>query len=37
MALRRHDVSFEVLSREVLDGFAGLAASQVGDAMNASR
>lgn len=34
MALRRHEVTFETLSREVLDGFAGLAASQVGDAMN---
>jgi regulator of RNase E activity RraA len=34
MALRRHEVTFEILSRENLDGFAGLAAAQVGDAMN---
>jgi regulator of RNase E activity RraA len=34
MALRRHEVTFETLSREILDGFAGLAASLVGDAMN---
>ncbi|MCK4867493.1 MAG: RraA family protein [Alphaproteobacteria bacterium] len=34
MALRRHEVTFETLSREFLDGFDGLAASQVGDAMN---
>lgn len=34
MALRRHDVNFEPLSRDILDGFVGLAASQVGDAMN---
>lgn len=34
MALRRHDVNFEPLSRDTLDGFVGLAASQVGDAMN---
>jgi regulator of RNase E activity RraA len=34
MALRRHEVTFETLSRDILDGFNGLAASQVGDAMN---
>ena len=34
MALRRYEVNFETLSREILDGFAGLAAAQVGDAMN---
>ena len=34
MALRRHEVTFEILSRETLDGFAGLAAAQVGYAMN---
>ncbi len=34
MALRRYDVTFEALTRETLDGFDGLAASQVGDAMN---
>lgn len=34
MALRRHEVNFEILSQEVLDGFTGLASSQVGDAMN---
>ena len=34
MALRRHEVTFEILSREFLDGFGGLAAAQVGDAMN---
>lgn len=34
MALRRHEVNFETLSRETMDGFTGLAASQVGDAMN---
>ncbi|MEN8195380.1 MAG: RraA family protein [Pseudomonadota bacterium] len=34
MALRRHEVTFEILSRDILDGFIGLAASQVGDAMN---
>jgi len=34
MALRRHEVSFETLPQEVLDGFVGLASSLVGDAMN---
>lgn len=34
MALRRHEVSFEILPEEVLDGFVGLASSLVGDAMN---
>lgn len=34
MALRRHEVSFELLPEEILDGFVGLASSLVGDAMN---
>lgn len=34
MALRRHEVNFEILPQDVLDGFIGLASSQVGDAMN---
>lgn len=34
MALRRHEVSFETLPREVMDEFTGLASSLVGDAMN---
>jgi regulator of RNase E activity RraA len=34
MALRRHQVDFKILTRDFLDGFTGLAASQVGDAMN---
>lgn len=34
MALRRHEVDFEILPPEVLDGYAGLASSLVGDAMN---
>lgn len=34
MALRRHKAEYEILSQDVLDGFAGLAASLVGDAMN---
>lgn len=34
MALRRHEAEFETLSRDILDGFTGLAASLVGDAMN---
>jgi regulator of RNase E activity RraA len=34
MALRRHEVSFETLTQDVLDGFIGLASSLVGDAMN---
>lgn len=37
MALRRHEVTFEALPPDVLDGFAGLAASLVGDAMNRER
>ena len=34
MALRRHEVTFEALPRDILDGLAGLAASEAGDAMN---
>jgi 4-hydroxy-4-methyl-2-oxoglutarate aldolase len=34
MALRRHEVDYEILPQEVLDGYAGLASSLVGDAMN---
>lgn len=34
MALRRHEVSFKTLPQDILDAFAGLASSQVGDAMN---
>ena len=34
MALRRHEVTFEALPPDLLDGFAGLAASEVDDAMN---
>ena len=34
MALRRHEVSFEILPEDILDGFVGLASSLVGDAMN---
>ena len=34
MALRRHEATFEALPRDILDGFAGLAASEAGDAMN---
>ncbi|MDH5557836.1 MAG: RraA family protein [Alphaproteobacteria bacterium] len=34
MALRRHEAKYETLPSEFLEGFAGLAASQVGDAMN---
>lgn len=34
MALRRHEVTFETLPRDILDGLAGLAASEAGDAMN---
>ena len=34
MALRRHEVTFETVPQDVMDGFGRLAASQVGDAMN---
>lgn len=34
MALRRHEVNFEILPPEILEGFTGLASSLVGDAMN---